>query len=132
MSEEPLLPAPNPDYHLDYDTNEMTKEEHLRLKVAPVKVPVTPNFNIHRMFFNLHTQYPRRFGEDDDAWDKRLYRASSLGGTARVPRGADRGAHPQVDILGSIIRYPQSAYVDVLAAARRTWFRQDPDRGRMD
>lgn len=72
MSDEPILLPDDPEYHLKYDTNNMTREEHFRLRVAPVKVPVTPNFNIERMFTQLHTEYAPLDDEGADAYDARL------------------------------------------------------------
>lgn len=42
--------AVDPDYHLKYDTNNMTPEDYEALPVKPVRVPFTRQFNIHKMF----------------------------------------------------------------------------------
>lgn len=41
---------PDDDYHLKYDTNDMTPEQYEELPVKPVRVPKTRPFNIHKMF----------------------------------------------------------------------------------
>jgi len=37
----------DPEYHLHYDTNDMTAEQYAALEVPPVKVPATSNWNIN-------------------------------------------------------------------------------------
>jgi phage terminase large subunit-like protein len=71
MADEILLPD-DPEYHLKYDTNGMTKEDHAKLVVNPVKVPITLNYNINRMFAQLRTEIERKPGEEFDAYEDRL------------------------------------------------------------
>lgn len=49
MADEVLDPEVNPDYHLEYDTNDMTPEQYAALRVKGIVPPVTPDYNINRM-----------------------------------------------------------------------------------
>lgn len=54
----------DPEYHLQYDTVEMSPDEYSNVKVAPVLPPITPGININRVFKQLAEQaddvYARR------------------------------------------------------------------------
>jgi hypothetical protein len=130
MADEILLPD-DPEYHLKYDTNGMTKEDHAKLVVNPVKVPITLNYNINRMFAQLRTEIERKPGEEFDAYEDRLEHEM-----AKLLMQVD-----QKQVANLLWKWEfwardnqVAAYrdVDVLAAPRWPWFRQDADRGRMD
>lgn len=69
MADEVVLdPEVDPEYHLKYDTIDMTREDYDRLKVRVVIPPATPHFNINRLI----TSFPGDSREERRArlWDK--------------------------------------------------------------
>lgn len=70
MIDEILLPD-DPEYHLKYDTNGMTPEQHAQIRVKPVPVPVTGNYNINRMLAEVYRTVETYPGESKEDYHRR-------------------------------------------------------------
>jgi hypothetical protein len=130
MSDEILLPD-DPEYHLKYDTNGMSKEDHAKLIVTPAKVPVTLNLNINRMFKQLYTEYPKVKGRPADEYEAEMEQLLIAKMRDEIPAEQLKSLLYKWEFWARDNQIPPTG-VDVLAPARWPWFRQDPDRGRVD